>query len=422
MNREYFEADISRFGLGRTGFVKLNDDTLFAIGNNNNQLYSIVSDDNGRSWKDKRPLIHKDNNPITGRCNYSIIRLQSGKIAVQFCRTDISLNQEDHGMFLITSDDEGKTWSQEYRINLSGNRAWPYCDVLIQTRSGRLILPVRYCFAGKESEKEKGSSVGRIGKYKVLVAGHAHYPEIDIAVVYYSDDEGHTWQMSENEIITWLDSGKRGAYAVDEPMIAETNNGNLLMFARSTVGRVVESISDDNGVSWSKAEPNSLCNSYSPVSLRRIPGTGDLHCVWNNVTADEIRKGYRRSRLCSAISKDDGQKWEHFKTLDCADTLDKKAPQQCGKIGFVISKKNCGRLPANFCIYRYPVVRYIDNIAYIMYDRETFKYPGCPARQRILRAIPIELLYTDDTDDLCLPNDTDEFLTQKIRQTEHIED
>ena len=99
------------------------------------------------------------------------------------------------------------------------------------------------------------------------------------------------------------------------------------MFARSTLGRIIESRSDDDGVSRNRGLPNRLCNSYSPVRLRTIPTTGDRHRVWNRVMPDEILGGYRRSRLSSAISADGGQTWQHFKTLDCADLPD-KAPRQ----------------------------------------------------------------------------------------------
>jgi hypothetical protein len=275
---------------------------------------------------------------------------------------------------------------------------------MIQTTAGRLILPARWCGGGARAEYDAGCAMGTVKGHTVNVSGHAHYPEIDVALVYYSEDEGGTWRMSENYILAWPDDGYRGAYAVDEPTVAEVSDGRLLMFGRSTLGRIVESWSEDGGTTWTRALPNGLCNSYSPVRLRRIPATGHLHCVWNQVSAEEIRRGFRRFRLSSAISKDDGQTWEHFKTLDCADPLDPSPriePDQ--EPEFVIAKRDCGEMPANFCIFRYPDAHYIDDMAYVSYDRETFKYPGSPQRQRALRAMPIEALY-DDVTDLRLSN------------------
>ena len=53
--------------------------------------------------------------------------------------------------------------------------------------------------------------------------------------------------------------------------------------------------SGDGGNTWSYVEPTHVASSYSPAMLRRIPTTGDLLCIWNNVGADEIRNGFRRA-------------------------------------------------------------------------------------------------------------------------------
>jgi len=108
----------------------------------------------------------------------------------------------------------------------------------------------------------------------------------------------------------------------DEPTIAETKDGKVLFFARSTVGRIVQSWSDDGGVHWTPVLPTNLANSYSPARLVRIPKTGDLLCVWNHMSGEEIRRGYRRGRLTAAISKDGGHAWENFKTLELSEGLD----------------------------------------------------------------------------------------------------
>ena len=46
-----------------------------------------------------------------------------------------------------TSADEGKTWSKAVRMNRYNTNGSPHVDTLIQTRKGRLILPVRTGFA-----------------------------------------------------------------------------------------------------------------------------------------------------------------------------------------------------------------------------------------------------------------------------------
>ena len=394
------------FGLSRFGFVELTDGRFLALAPG---MKGAISADRGRTWGEMFPLVTNNATPLVGRGTCGILRLASGKIAIQYMGQNVSKRpgsaMADVGMCFATSQDEGQTWSDQRSIDPPGALGWPYFDVMIQTKSGRIILPVRACYAGRRSEMAEGRSRGTVKGHKVDVAGHAHYPELDIAFVYYSDDEGETWNRSDNHILGWPDDGKRGAYATDEPTVAQVSDGRLLMFARSTLGQVLESWSDDGGASWSRGLPNALCNSYSPVRLRAIPGTGDLHCVWNQVTADEIRRGFRRSRMSSAISRDNGKTWQHFKTLDCAEPLDKTPRQDPNpKVEFVVADRDCGEMPENYCIYRYPNVQYVGAIAYIGYNREAFKYPGAPAYQYVLRAMPIEWLYDGAKSDLSLPN------------------
>ena len=213
-----------------------------------------------------------------------------------------------------------------------------------------------------------------------------------------------TWRRSQDSLFVWPDDGYRGAYACDEPTIAEAGDGRLVMYMRSTVGRVVESWSDDCAETWSRAVPNGLANSYSPVRIRRIPSTGDLHVVWNQVSAEEIRAGFRRSRLSSAISTDNGVTWSRFKTLDCCSALPPKprvTPDN--PPGFVIARGHVGEFPADYSVYHYPNVRYAGDTAYIIYDRDCVGERTY--RRTVLRAIPIDSLYDDDPWDLRLSNE-----------------
>ena len=408
MSKQSFSVDVVPFGLARFGFVELEDGDFLALCSG---WQGSVSKDRGRTWSKPQPLMTTSGTPMAGgKGNASILRLASGRLGIQRMVLDDpdpkQGSSNDYAQSFCTSEDEGRTWSEASPINRPGAQGWPYYDVLIQMKSGRLILPVRACYAGDRSEKEAGQAKGTVKGHRVGVEGHAHYPELEVAFVYYSDDDGTTWRRAVNHVIGWPHDGRRGAYAVDEPTVAETSDGGVRMYARATLGRILASRSDDDGVHWSRGLPNELCSSNSPVRLRSIPTTGDLHCVWNQVTAAEIRGGYRRSRLTSAISRDNGESWQHFTTLDCADTLD-KAPRQTPDpdMAFVVADDECGEMPDNFSTFRYPNVRYVGDLAYINYDRESFKFPGSPARQHVLRALPIEWLYDDSRTDLSLPND-----------------
>ncbi len=424
MSDKSFSVDMVKFGLAGFGLVELDDGRLLSVVP---VLQGNISKDRGRTWEEGYPFVTGSGEPIAAHHRSSVVRMASGKIGVAYKRPDVrrrkpgNITPKEYAMFFTTSEDEGGTWSEPHRINFPGAWIGLLHDPMMQTRSGRLILPVVTNHFGRRSEHDAGETKGQVNGHIVGVEAHGHYPELDIGFVYYSDDDGQTWDRSDNDIIGWPDDGRHGIYPTEEPTVAETKDGRLLMFSRSTLGRVLESWSDDDGLSWTRGLPNVLCNSLSPVRLRTIATTGDLHCVWNQVTREEIHRGMRRSRLTSAISKDSGKTWTHFTTLDCADSLDKSPYQEPDPtIEFVVSRQECGELPANWCIYRYANVWYVGDMAYIAYDRESFKYPGSPKRQHVLRAIPIDWLYDDARTDLSLSNDVPE--AAESAEGESIED
>ena len=224
-------------------------------------------------------------------------------------------------------------------------------------------------------EYERASSYGYWQGLRVQVTGHYHYPEIDIAAASYSDDDGRTWQRCNGQLMGWFDAegipnGRGGVTAVDEPNVAECADGRVMMLARSTVGRLVQSYSDDGGENWTPILPSDLPGSYSPPRLRRIPGTGDLLCIWNQVSRDEIRRGYRRGRLSAAISKDSGASWEHFKTIEVTagiqdvDTIPPQYP-----ISPIVGMPELGTLPDDCATFDYANAWFVGDKVLLMYHR-----------------------------------------------------
>ena len=288
---------------------------------------------------------------------------------------------------LRVSEDEGKTWSDVRKAELLGG---PYHDTMIQLESGRLLWATRVCFANDAHPNYDYKTVSSYGTWKgrrMQVAGHYHYPEIDIASVGRSDDLGKTWKIgvpgatsaprayTSAILMGWFDgkgepNGEAGITACDEPNLAETKNGRVLFMARSTVGRLVYSYSDDGGEHWSLVRPTELPSSYSPCRLRRIPKTGDLLCVWNQVSREEIRRGYRRGRLSAAISTDNGVSWKDFRTLEVSEGLEdmeQVLPEE--PITPVSAARDVGELPDGFAVFDYPNVCFAGDRVYVMYSR-----------------------------------------------------
>jgi hypothetical protein len=316
------------------------------------------------------------------------------------------------GEIFYTSDDDGKNWKVGGKIFVSNVPSAAYeGNPLIQTRSGRLVLPVRFTSGpGHEGLYDHAGSFGLLGGRLVQLEGHAHWPEPDISFAYYSDDEGKTWQRSEGGIMAWHKDGYGGMWPCDEPSVIEARNGDLIMYCRTSLGRVytarsgpVDYVRADGrrilrtpGQRFDNPQPTVLASSYSPCSIRRIPKTGDLLIVWNQVSGDEIRASYRRGRLSSAISKDDGKTWQHYRTIDAsvlppAGRVEPDAePQMARGLDYV------GVVPEDYGAAHYPNLEIVDDTVFLTWYRHVINPRKGDIHGRRLRVLPLTWFYQDE--------------------------
>jgi cell wall-associated NlpC family hydrolase len=92
-----------------------------------------------------------------------------------------------------------------------------------------------------------------------------------------------------------------------------------MMFLRTSLSRVFSSLSADGGNTWLEPEPTSLVSPPAPTSLGRIPSTGDLLVIWQQVSNYEGMIGLYRHRITAAISKDEGKTWQNHRNLESLD-------------------------------------------------------------------------------------------------------
>ena len=118
---------------------------------------------------------------------------------------------------------------------------------------------------------------------------------------------GNLLRLASDEILFF--------YGIMEPSIVELKDGSLLMVLRSNLGKVYQAFSKDQGNTWSKAEPTRLDAPAAEHLLARIPTTGDLLLVWNH-TKPTINNSLPRTPLTSAISRDEGRSWTHFRDIE----------------------------------------------------------------------------------------------------------
>ena len=371
-----------------------------------------ISDDDGVTWGEPKPL------RTQMRCE-GLIRLASGALAAWGTRGDHWSTTSNH---ISLSTDEGKTWSDPVHIcNRRDGVSYFHC--MVQVSSGRLIFAVYWeGLDGREHPdlpfgRGQGIDEGCYGMYKghpQQVEGHGHIPEMGISYVWVSDDEGKTWESPLTRkdclgggLMGWFDfegkiNGSCGMTPVFEPNVAETSDGRLLLFARSTVGRLVSSYSYDHGSTWYAVRPTELASGQSPPVLIRIPQTGDLLCVWNQVSREEIRRGYKRNRLSAAISKDGGATRENFKTLELSAGMDDvdRVPVEY-PIRPTTGLRQVGEFPHGYVQCAYPNVDIAGDKVYVRYYRRWLALgeDGKPkmkyVKDGVLRVYPVAYFYAD---------------------------
>lgn len=280
------EGDIIELKDGRLCLIY----TRFTGGGGDHAAADLVmrtSDDNGRSWSDDRIVLRS-----TGGLNVmsvSLLRLNSSEIALFYLR---KTSEEDCRPLMCISTDETQTWSQPtvcitdkvgYYV-LNNDRA-------VQLRTGRLILPVAWHRSPGEARDMAG-----------------------VIMCYLSDDNGKTWRRSKDSFKGYGTNGRR--IIVQEPGVVELKDGLLMMFMRTNAGSQYICYSQDGGDTWSKAQPSNLASPLSPASIKHIPWTGDLLCVWNDHSGVHNYPKGRRTPLCLAVSKDEGKTWSRSRIIE----------------------------------------------------------------------------------------------------------
>jgi predicted neuraminidase len=126
----------------------------------------------------------------------------------------------------------------------------------------------------------------------------------NLSLIAISDDQGQSWQPG-------LPIVGRGNI---QPSLVLKKNGDLLAFMRDNgdePGRVMKSISKDNGYKWSRAQLTSLPNPGTSVEAISLDN-GDWILVHN-----DIENG--RHSLAVSLSDDEGETWLWTRHLEKRD-------------------------------------------------------------------------------------------------------
>lgn len=195
---------------------------------------------------------------------------------------------------LITSDDDGQTWSEPRELGESkyGQLLGPIKNKPVQLEDGTIICPTSI-----EYENEKDQDFWRV------------YFEI-------SRNNGQTWEVTD-----YLNDGIKFD-AIQPSILFHPNNlppggqGKLQILCRTQQGVIAQSWSEDGGKTWGEITATSLPNPNAGTDAVTLMDGRQL-LVYNH-TAREGSFPKGRNMLNVAISKD-GISWVPVLTLERAE-------------------------------------------------------------------------------------------------------
>lgn len=261
-----------------------------------NDIVLKRSSDGGKTWGPLQ-VIQADKELVM--VNPSPVALSSGRLLV-FYETfphgyharhgrhhkmmDGGFGMHTQKLLVRASDDDGKTWSKPVELQKTSRKdkdiissGSPANAIQLQTgqHKGRILLPL---FLTQRIDAKK-----RTWKNAVL----------------YSDDEARSWKRSAYIPIEKTEAG-------NECLIAETNDGEVLMNARSQKSKHrLISRSQDGGTTWSPfTYSQELKNRPCNCGLLKFSYANDnrMFFSYNNSLS-------KRANGFVAMSKDDGKSW-----------------------------------------------------------------------------------------------------------------
>ncbi len=258
------------------------------------------SEDGGKTWQALQIIVQHGSDSLN---NPTPVVLAGGEILVMYQR--FPENYHSRAIFhegigfvdsghkgekvqtnhLITSNDNGKTWSAPV-------------DVTAQTKR---VAPVNASFTGPGPAlvMSKGKYAGRIIVPSCDFTGEGG-DRIFRSYATYSDNHGKTWKISDY-------AQNQSGISANETQMVELNDGHLMMDVRAKGNRML-AFSNDGGETWSQLTPQKdLPDSGAMGSVIRydLPNGNDILLHSGSTT----RLKNRRSRGAVYASFDSGKSW-----------------------------------------------------------------------------------------------------------------
>ncbi|NLC67631.1 MAG: exo-alpha-sialidase [Clostridiaceae bacterium] len=255
-------------------------------------IIMIRSKDGGNTWSEKEVIIDCGNSDH--RCA-PIFELENGDLlAIDYRAGGLYAgdgrfspgDMQEPTLWGAWSTDRGKTWNfSKNPLTVPGHKT-KYAEAerhMIRLPSGRLLVAANI-------------SAGKIPN------------DIGVTIaVFYSDDNGRNW-----EFVTLL---PRNNFLVGEPSMIRTKSGKIVMVTRShTFGRIddadwanngmgglLQSVSYDEGKTWSEFRPTNISSMNSPGHLLQLKD-GRILCSHASRTYP--------GAICVTLSYDECETWD----------------------------------------------------------------------------------------------------------------
>jgi hypothetical protein len=247
--------------------------------------------------------------------------------ALWYCNGTEAREGPDNYTLLVTSGDDGATWSDAVVVIDPTSKVRSYDPCLWTDPAGRLWLfwaqsyewwdgrSGTWCIVtsnpGDEhpdwTEPRRVANGIMMNKPTVLSNGEWHLPTACWATRDFMRDDMAAERFSN--VVVSTDDGKtfqlRGGADVpertcDEHMVVERQDGSLWMLVRCGPG-IGESVSTDGGKTWSPGEMTDLPSPGSRFFIRRLKSGRLLFVSHDNME--------RRDNLTAWLSEDDGATW-----------------------------------------------------------------------------------------------------------------
>ena len=283
---DMIQLDDGRMLLAYSHFVGSSSDSTPAF------IAGRYSNDGGLTWSED-DIVLVPNTADQNVMSVSLLRMENHDIGMFYLQKN---SIEDCRPVLRTTSDEGITWSDPLECISDEDIGYFVLnnDRVVRLDSGRLVMPVALHNRPDWTEPDWQGEL----------------------MCYLSDDDGKTWQKSQDALMGYSPTGSR--VTTQEPGVIQLNDGSLMMFCRTDAGCQYASFSYDDGNTWVPLGQTNIISPKSPASIERIPSTGELLMVWNDHSMIPPELQGKRTPLCVGISDDEGRTWHKVLTLEDA--------------------------------------------------------------------------------------------------------